>query len=116
MNEDGIENLEKSLGGLAALSDPLAMRIILFLKRRGPMTISDLVRSFAGRPVSQPAVSLAVKRLCKNNLVLRNEMYGQRYYLVYEQSLADIFSVAKLMFLDMQTVSGPMDGEEVEGK
>jgi len=82
--------LERVVERLAALADPVRLRILHHLRTNGETTVNGLVGS-AG--VSQPSVSRHLATLRQAGLVAVRREGNQAFYAVRDESVFDICNV-----------------------
>lgn len=102
MPEDDIPRLAKTLN---ALSNPLSLRLVMLLRRKGALEVHVIVNSLRAPPVSQPTVSGQLIRLWKAG-ILKAERRGRTTTYALTDSLVDsVETICRKMHIGIKVPS-----------
>lgn len=100
------------LKALQLVGDPHGMRVLLLLRDKGPLAVSEIVASFRSPPVAQPIVSRTLKKLRGEKLVRAVRQGTRTRYDLNHAVFGELVSQLQESFPVGREVRGVMEGEE----
>ena len=92
-----MSEVRRMAGFLKGLSEPLALRLFMMMKARGPLSVSNIVRALRAPPVSQPTVSKQLRRMRQYGLVGSRRAGRARIYAVRPEATKGVVAACALL-------------------